>query len=56
MDNSIFRKQSLDRIKSPEQLNDYLHVTSPAIWVVLVAVLLLLGALFAWSAFTAYVK
>lgn len=51
---NIFRKQSLDRVRSPEQLNDYLHVTSPAIWVVLVTVLLLIGALFVWSAFTAY--
>ncbi|MBR5088903.1 MAG: hypothetical protein IK093_05705 [Ruminiclostridium sp.] len=51
---NIFRKQSLERVKSPEQLNDYLHVTSPAIWVVLVTVLLLIGVLFAWSAFTAY--
>ena len=51
---NLFRKQSLERVKSPEQLNDYLHVTNPATWVVLVTVLLLIGVLFAWSAFTAY--
>ena len=51
---NLFRKQSIERVKSPEQLNDYLHVTSPAIWVVLVTVLMLMGVLFAWSAFTAY--
>ena len=29
MEEQIFRKKSLDRLSSPEQLNDYLHVTSP---------------------------
>ena len=42
MDNQIFRKESLDQISSPEQLNDYLRVTNPAVWLVLTAVILLL--------------
>ncbi|MBP0972558.1 MAG: hypothetical protein J5851_01480 [Oscillospiraceae bacterium] len=46
---NIFRKRSLERISSPEQLTDYLHVTNPGIWVLLAAVILLLGGLFAWS-------
>ena len=46
---TIFRKTTLDRISSPEQLTDYLHVTNPGIWALLLAVLLLLGALFAWA-------
>ena len=50
---SVFRKASLDRVSSPEQLNDYLHVTSPKVWIFLAAVILLLGSLFAWSAATA---
>ena len=49
----IFRKRSLERVSSPEQLNDYLHVTSPAVWVVLAAVILLLASLFVWSSVTA---
>ena len=40
MDNQIFRKESLDQISSPEQLNDYLRVTNPAVWLVLTAVIL----------------
>ena len=48
----IFRQKSIDRISSPEELNDYLHVTNPAIWVVLAGVILLLVSLFVWSAFT----
>ena len=46
---SVFRKQTLDRISSPEQLTDYLRVTNPGIWVVLAAVILLLAGIFAWS-------
>ncbi|MBQ7625404.1 MAG: hypothetical protein IJS65_09050 [Clostridia bacterium] len=49
----LFRKESVERVSSPEQLSDYLHVTSPATWVVLAAVILLLASLFVWSAVTA---
>lgn len=52
MPDKIFRKKSLDRLSSPEQLSDYLQVTNPAVWTVLVAVILLLAALFVWSVFT----
>ena len=50
---SLYRKSSMERISSPEQLNDYLHVTSPAIWLALAAVLLLLISLLIWSSVTA---
>ena len=46
---SIFRKKSLDRISSPEQLNDYLRVTNPTVWVVLIAVILLLVGVIVWG-------
>ena len=49
----LFRKESVERVSSPEQLSDYLHVTSPAIWVVLAAVIVLLASLFVWSSVTA---
>lgn len=44
--------QSARRISSPEQLNDYLKVTSPKIWLLLVAVILLVVGLLLWSGFT----
>ena len=53
MEQELFRKESVERVSSPEQLSDYLHVTSPAIWVVLAAVILLLVSLFVWSSVTA---
>ena len=46
----VFRKETMERISSPEQLTGYLRVTKPGIWVVLAAVILLLGAMLAWSA------
>ncbi|MCR5670540.1 MAG: hypothetical protein K6G10_06005 [Butyrivibrio sp.] len=49
MNNDIFRKKSVDRISSPEDLSDYLHVTTPGIWIILGAIILILGAMFAWS-------
>ena len=51
MANKLYREQSLKYISSPEQLNDYLKVTKPAIWAVLVAVVVLLAGLLVWGSF-----
>lgn len=45
-------KQGAYQLSSPEQLNDYLKVTSPKIWVLLAAVALLIAGLLLWSNFT----
>ena len=47
--NKIFSQRALDRINSPEQLNDYLKVTNPGIWVILAAVITLLIGVIAWA-------
>ncbi len=47
--NNLFRKKALDRISSPEQLNDYLRVTNPGIWAILIAVILFLAGVFVWA-------
>lgn len=50
-ENLIFRKKSLERVTSPEQLNDYIKVTTPSVWLILLATLvLILGTLF-WAVF-----
>jgi hypothetical protein len=49
MNNSIFRKTSLEKISSPEQLNDYIKVSNPIIWTVLAAIFVLLAAVVVWS-------
>jgi HlyD family secretion protein len=47
----IFRKAVIDRVTSPEQLTDYIHVGSPSVWAALVAAIILLASLFVWAAF-----
>jgi len=44
--------QDSHRMSSPEQLNDYLKVTNPKIWLLLTAVVLLIVGLLLWSSFT----
>ena len=44
--------QNARRMSSPEQLNDYLKVTNPKIWILLTAVVLLVAGLLVWSCFT----
>lgn len=51
MNDKIFRKKSIDRMSSPEQLNDYIKVTSPGIWMVLAAIVLLLVGVCVWGVF-----
>ncbi len=51
MDNNIFRKKSIERVSSPEQLNDYIRVSNPGIWIVLIAVIVLLAGVCVWGIF-----
>lgn len=51
MERKLFRKKSLDRISSPEQLNDYIRVTNPGIWLLMSAVIFLLLGLCVWGIF-----
>ena len=39
MEKSIFREKSIDRIKSPEMLDEYIKVANPGIWLSLAAIL-----------------
>ena len=48
----LYRKESLDQIQSPEQLNHYLRVTKPSVWILLTAVVLLLAGLLVWGSVT----
>ena len=46
----IFREQSMNRVNSPEALNDYIRVTTPSVWIVLLALVVLLVGMLAWGA------
>lgn len=39
---SVFRKEALARISSPEQMEDYMQVASPRLWMILSAIIALL--------------
>ena len=49
MENKLFRKKSLERISSPEQLHDYMRVTSPRLWMTLAAIVILLAGFIAYA-------
>ena len=48
---SLFREKSLERIESPEKLNDYLRVTSPGVWLLLATVIIVLAGVCVWGIF-----
>ncbi|MCR5474430.1 MAG: hypothetical protein K6F28_04425 [Lachnospiraceae bacterium] len=47
----LFRKETLDKLQSPEQLDDYIKVTTPSMWMILTAVIILLAGIFIWAVF-----
>ena len=48
---SIFREKSLERISSPEDLDSYLRIADPPLWIGLLAVVLLLTGALVWGVF-----
>lgn len=51
MSEEIFRKKSLDKVKSPETLDDYIRVSNPGVWLLLVSVIVLLAGAAVWGFF-----
>ena len=51
MKDNLFREKSIKRISAPENLGEYLRVTTPAMWVILTGVAIVLVGLFVWSYF-----
>ena len=49
MNEQLFRKKSIDRVSSPEQLDAYLRVANPGVWMVLIAIAVLLMGVCAWG-------
>ena len=47
--NSIFRQVSLERLSSPEQLDQIVYVTNPKSWLIFIALGMLLVSAVAWS-------
>lgn len=49
MEKSIFREKSIERVSSPEQLDAYLKVTSPSVWIILGAIIVALIGFIVWG-------
>lgn len=51
MSNELFRKKSLNKVISPDNLDDYIQVSSPGIWLLLISVIVLLVGALIWGFF-----
>ena len=51
MKNSLFREKGMDRVSSPEQLNDRLRVANPGVWLLLTGIFLVLAGICVWGIF-----
>ncbi len=51
MANQLFREKSMEKVSSPEQLNDYIRVSNPGVWIALTAVIVLLVGVCVWGIF-----
>ncbi len=51
MGNEIFTKKSMDKVASPDRLDDYLNVSNPGVWMVMIAIVLLLVGVCVWGIF-----
>ena len=49
MNEQLFRKKSIDRVSSPEQLDAYVRVANPGVWMVLIAIVVLLAGVCVWG-------
>jgi len=49
MENNLFRKSSLERISSPDQLNEYLRVLNPGILIILAGFFAIILAVGIWA-------
>lgn len=51
MNEEILRKKSLDKVKSPESIDDYIRVSNPGVWLLLISVIVLLIGAVVWGIF-----
>lgn len=49
MNEQLFRKKSIDRVSSPEQLDAYIRVANPSVWMILAAIVILLVGVCVWG-------
>ena len=48
---NIFREKSIEKISSPDQMDDYIKVMTPSVWIGLIALVVLLVGILVWCTF-----
>ena len=46
---SVFDRESKDQVRSPDKLNEYIRVSTPAVWLLAAALAVVLAALLIWG-------
>ena len=49
MNKQLFKKSNMEKVSSPEQLQDYVKVANPGLWMVISAIVILLVGVIAWG-------
>ena len=48
---SVFREKSLEKMSSPDQMDDYIKVMTPSVWIALIALVVLIIGILVWTIF-----
>lgn len=51
MNKDLFRKKSIDKISSPDRIDEYIKVSTPGVWILLSAIVVLLIGVCVWGVF-----
>lgn len=51
MERELFREKSLERIKSPENIYEYIQVLNPQVWAIVICLLVFLAGACVWGFF-----
>ena len=51
LSSSLFNKKATEKLRNPDDLDKYVRVTNPSVWVVIAACVFLLAGLLVWAVF-----
>jgi len=54
MKSELFRKEAVEKITSPEDMNAYIKVLRPRVWLILLGIAIAIGALVFFAASTGF--
>ncbi|MCL1893251.1 MAG: hypothetical protein FWG02_03295 [Holophagaceae bacterium] len=54
MESNLYRKESVERITGPEELNTYVKVLNPRVWLILVGIAIAVAGLTIFTASTGF--